>query len=102
MKTPKKRQGRSPVWFPFDVKAHLDKAEHHLKMVIESHTESAKDSKSDGDIWTPQEEIEYRDTIRRFKAALKTIQTLNQASEEKYLASEEEYLKQIGDYREQL
>ena len=77
MKTPKKRQGRSPVWFPIDLKRHLEKAENHLALAIQSHVEAAEDSKAAGDIWTLEEGLEYRVAVRQLRAVLKTVQNLS-------------------------
>jgi hypothetical protein len=62
----------------YDLQYHLGKAESHLELAILAHTEAREDSEAAGDVWTPQERLEYRDTLRRFETTLQAIKDLNQ------------------------
>jgi hypothetical protein len=58
-----------------DIEYHLSKAESHLELAIHAHIEAREDSESAGDVWSPKEKLEYRDTLRRFEATLQAIRS---------------------------
>ncbi len=61
----------------YDIEYHLSKAESHLELAIETHLQVCEDSEAAGDVWTPQEEVEYHETLRRFETTLQTIKDLS-------------------------
>lgn len=61
-----------------DIEYHLGKAESHLELAIHAHIEAREDSEAAGDVWTTQERLEYRDTLRRLETTLQAIKDLSQ------------------------